>query len=173
MLRKGFLIYCLLFLFSVIIYSCCREEITITGSGELAIITLETGHEIDTIRGPFGLRYSAEHIIAVAAVSEFLPTAHATSCEPTVVNPFVDEKFSLQVNRTLLYEGDTIWPGTNLLNVLEMGPSFLHWPYRDFNFDQNVIGKTHLENGSITFTLNGETEDGLMLEVEKEIYWEM
>lgn len=157
-----------------LIQSCCTQNYRIEGEGKLvANYFLATQPlESDTIEGPFFVR-GEFHTAFVSAANSIglISSAYATSCESIYLNTLDKKSFQLTVDRTVIYETDTISPGENLLALTALERTINEssgWYRAEFN--EGFIKKSHFQDGYHTFTMTGQTTDSIALEAQITVY---
>lgn len=102
------------FLFSIMISSCCTNEVAIIGKGDFfALLSTEIHLPTDTIREEIVLSIQPE-IDNVNAGMSILNNCYATSCGLVFVNDIDYETVELYFDKAIIINSDTINPGTNL-----------------------------------------------------------
>jgi hypothetical protein len=172
-LRRTFAFYLGMLFFSILFYQCCDEEsFEITGLEDLAVTDIATLSN-DTISNQFSLTslYEGDVVYETQHV-DFISAAWATSCEYNYLNPIVDESLSVSFSQDLVYQGEIISSGTNVLNenlpglagnVLLDGVEII--------FTQTLIDSVSIPTGDCTIQLTAMTTDSLELDLEATVFF--
>lgn len=158
-----------------LIQSCCEEEFIITGGGEL-IAYDSLGLDVDTVRGEFTLsaQFNVEQTIASSMLDDLSKNAYATSCAVVYRNSLAENSFTLTLDKSFIYQGDTIASGENLLLLDHIIPRFetgsLSSASASFQFMESFFEDAEFAPGFYTFMVDGSTTDDVQLNNTIELY---
>jgi hypothetical protein len=147
---------------SVILFSCCRGEILITGGGELT-----TDFNIDpseVINEPFNLVNNFESEIVYEEASNFslINSALATTCDYDFRNEIDMAALRLTVDQNIELEDLTIQAGTNLLALDQFSPAIESgFAALYITIDAQFFEDATFEKSEHTFLLTANMDDGL------------
>lgn len=169
-------LYGLIFL-SVLIQSCCEEDLLITSVGYMSAwksADFESGsgsETIYTITGEFYLDVGFHQKVVAANNYTFMGSAYATSCKENMLNEIDENSLFLAIDHSFVHNEDTIPQNTNLLDLEGSG---IEWNVNDygtviFHFTDDFFDRSTLENGDYTFSFEGHTSDHTHLASEIEL----
>ncbi len=153
------------------VQSCCEEDYRITAmDGLFAEDSL--GVQIDTVTGAFYLNgnFNIEMTTASILTRGLGNSAYATSCKETFINGLAENSFELVLNKSFLFEGDTVDAGENILLLEHINQNFNPGTRVFIDFTEAFFQNAQFENGNYTFTLNGRTTDDVVLSSSIELY---
>ncbi len=168
-LKKTFFIYFVMISFTVIMYSCCDENYRIVGNGSIAIYDLTTSGYFDNdsvgiVTGRFTIEMNPElEMAAVHMKSGLISSAFATSCDETIENEVVASTLKITCDKAIIYEGDSVAPGTNLTSLEELGFS-ASVAYVMIDFPDALMEKLEFADKVYQFTVSINTTDDMVLQ---------
>lgn len=103
-------------------------------------------------------------------------SALATSCGETYLNGLLQNTVKLSLDKPFKYNGQTIEADSNFINL---DPSkFLAEISTEYGFVEirattDFLSNAEFENGQHTFHISAETTDGLLLENDLSVYFDL
>ena len=164
---KGILFWASLIFASVILQSCCTNDITIIGSGEIFAIQLDN-HRQDTIRNEFNITLLVELEFASNLTEVgFISTANALQCSDNYVNYFLEDTFKLSCDKAFFWNGVRIDPGLNILNLVGITSDISkELGNISIQFTSEFLDVSEFEVGFHTFQIEIETSDQIKIKNE-------
>jgi hypothetical protein len=161
----------LVLLISGILQSCCSDEYRIINEGYLRA-TEDTGDEqdpiseVEVIRGPFTLIADFETEIVSRPSLSFVSSAYALSCDRPILNLIEEESIVLTIDRSVIWNGDTLEPNTNLLELQDAGIDLpAAYPgLVEFAFSSSFFDQIEWIEPAYTFVFSALTNDGVQLD---------
>jgi hypothetical protein len=168
-LKTTLKVYLSLSILSLITYACCEEQnFRISGTAFHKTYDANTAQifEMGTtalITGPFNVNIyqQADGVLALHNLS-FGTTAYATSCPENYLNYMQEESLELSFHKSIVYNGDTLAPGSNLRNL--EGLKFeIFWSDLSIYFTDSLMQQLSFDDGPYQLTISIKTDDGLDL----------
>lgn len=162
------------FLMTSVIQSCCTETYRIGAKNYISIYDLQDNSELrsDTVRRPFILNamFEAEWVSAYRD-NGLSNQAYATSCKNVFLNTLDKESFSLTLNKSFVFQTDTILAGTNILDFEQILTKFdVQYGLVYITFPETFLNQSDFDEAQYNFKISGQTSDGLDLESNIELF---
>lgn len=168
---KKFLLFYFSFLFIAVIFSCeCigPTSAEIIGNGTLEVRNSDFSLSDGIETGPFIVRIFPEVEYAEnSPLFNLLNSAYASTCDPQFKNFIEGDKLTLSFDKTIVFQGEEIAPGTNILafDIFNLPTRLLGG--ETIFFDAEILDDFIFQKTIYLITVQMETSNDLMLESSK------
>ncbi len=175
LLLKSFVFYTMVMVISVTIQGCCENEYRITGNGTFEVFDKGFG-PIDTINDEFYIRAYFE-IMEVGMQNNFslINSALATSCGEKYLNELLTNTVKLSLDKPFNYDGKAIEANSNFINIdsAKLLVTTTFDGVVEIRATTDFLSSAAFEKGQHIFHIYAETTDGLVLENELSVYFDL
>ena len=175
MLLKSLVFYAMIMAVSVTIQGCCEEEYKIVGNGSFEIFDKDIA-PIDTIKNEFYIRAYFE-VIEVGMQNDFslINSALATSCGEKYLNELLPNSVKFSLDNPFNYDGKTIEANSNFIDIdsTKLLVTTTVDGIVEIRATTDFLSNAEFENGQHTFHIYAETTDGLVLENDLSVYFDL
>ena len=170
----------ILFPLCFFIIGCCKENLVISGVYKFFIYDTEKREEIEIIRRkPFDVKLDPKLEIISQNLFEYSNGLYATTCQTLMKNCIKAGSVKLLFSKEIRLLGKTVSQNTNLINELNLEYTAINTECKELavnngyvtvKFSKDLMNNIQIENGFATFKISYETNDGRLVQAEKEIY---
>ncbi|UII20531.1 hypothetical protein [Fulvivirga ligni] len=165
-IKKVLSIYLFFFLLSAIVTACCKETYRIVGGGVITARNLQTGEifeesTIGVIKNPFRIDWEIE--TTNLSGLNLIQSTYASSCDQNYENDWDITSFKVTTDREFILNGNTIQPGSNLIEIDELVHTRTYFG-ASVTFDEQFLNNTEFSDQIYEFKFEMKTTDGLKLE---------
>ena len=166
-IQKAIWLYCSVFLFSIIIHSCCDSSgIRIIGGGTIVAVDLINFTEITEVTGPFRFETNLETETAYIENLSLINSAMAFSCDDFFfTNSLIAEEFKISCDKDFNFKGTTIQANSDFSQLSELDYQ-LHDGAIEVNFTNLFMENVEFKEEDYTFKITNKTTDEIDLESE-------
>lgn len=172
---KSLVIYIAIMATSVVIQGCCEEEYKIVGNGTFEVFDKNFA-PIDTIKNEFYIRAYFE-VMEVGMQNDFslINSALATSCGEKYLNELLPNTVTFSLDKPFNYDGNTIEANSNFINIdsTKLLVTTTFDGVVEIRATTDFLSNAEFENGQHTFHISAETTDGLLLENDLSVYFDL
>lgn len=169
-ITRAFLFYFSLLTISIFIQSCCTQNFTITGSGQLKAYTIDY-IEIDTVSGEFALINTAELKVSSLQNMSIISSSMATSCAENFINTIPVNQVSITCDQDFTFDGNIVSAGTDLSSIEELViESTVYSGDVSVRFLNAFLDKSTFDQTDHTFKIKMKTDNDLELENEISVF---